>query len=114
MTVARLSILLLYRRIFSLARRWFRVAWWSCTTLTLAYLVALITSFLAQCHEASHDPRACRDTHSEASRAPMISGFMNVFIDLAIWTLPLRMVWMLHLSPRRKVGVAAMFALGLM
>lgn len=112
-TLARLSVLLLYRRIFTLDRGRFRVAWWSCTALTLAYFVALTTSFLVQCHGALHDPRACRNTHSAASRAPMIGGFLNVFLDLAIWMLPVRMVWMLHLSPTRKVGVAAMFALGL-
>ena len=113
-TSARLSVLLLFRRIFSLAKRSFRIAWWSCTALTLAYCVALLGSFLAQCYGVSSDPGTCRNSESAATKAPIIVGFLNIGIDLSIWILPVRMVWMLQLNVRRKVGVCAMFALGLM
>ena len=110
-TAARLCVLLLYRRIFSLTKRWFRAAWWSCVAFTLAYWVALLTIFLMQIH--ANCSSACRNSKS-FSRKPLTAAWLNIAIDACLLVLPMRMVWMLQLSTKRKIGVCALFALGLM
>lgn len=113
-TTVRLSILLLYRRIFTLAaKKEFRIAWYFCTALTLAYCVAILADFLTECHELSHGQIKCRKTGSGFRLEPVITAFLNVGIDLSIWMLPLHTVWTLHLSVRKKLEVCAVFALGL-
>ena len=42
-----------------------------------------------------------------------LMGFLNAVIDLLILLLPIRMVWTLQMSPKRKVAVSAIFGLGL-
>jgi len=53
MTSARVSVLMLYRRIFSLANHLFRAAWWICLPVVLIYGAILFAIFVAQC---SPDP----------------------------------------------------------
>ena len=47
-------------------------------------------------------------------RKPMIVGFVNAAVDLCILILPMRMVWMLQMSTKRKALVCGLFALGIM
>ena len=43
-----------------------------------------------------------------------IMGFLNAAIDMLILLLPIRMVWTLQMSPKRKMAVSGIFALGTM
>lgn len=111
-TAARLSVLLLYRRIFSLAQRWFRYAWWSCFALILGYWVALLVGFLIACHGISQAGHTCRNHYDVGTKMPMIVAWLNIGVDMALLVLPMRMVSKLKLAVKRKIGVCAMFALG--
>ncbi|KAG6986471.1 hypothetical protein G7Y79_00082g100870 [Physcia stellaris] len=111
-TAARLSVLLLYRRIFSLVQRWFRYAWWSCFALILGYCIALLVGFLTACHGISQAGHICRNHYDVATKTPMIVAWLNIGVDTSLLVLPMRMVWMLQLAVKRKIGVCAMFALG--
>ena len=114
-TSARLCVLLLYRRIFTLAKSWFRAAWWFCVAFTLAYWVTLFTFFLImRCRETANASTACRNSNTKINQTPMIGAWLNILIDVCLLVLPMRMVWMLQLSAKRKIGVCALFALGLM
>lgn len=113
-TAARLCVVLLYRRIFTLAKRWFRAAWWLCVTFILAYWLALLTAFLTQCHGIASSLTACRNSNTKLNQMPLIAAWLNIGIDASLLVLPIRMVWMLQLSAKRKIGVCALFALGLM
>ncbi|KAI0521453.1 hypothetical protein F5B22DRAFT_573897 [Xylaria bambusicola] len=42
------------------------------------------------------------------------SSAINLLIDISILILPQRIIWKLHMSSRRKLGVAAIFAVGLL
>lgn len=42
----------------------------------------------------------------------MIVAWLNIGVDTSLLILPMRMVWMLQLAVKRKIGVCAMFALG--
>ncbi|KAL8933957.1 MAG: hypothetical protein Q9216_006136 [Gyalolechia sp. 2 TL-2023] len=121
-TAVRISILLMYRRIFSLKNGWFKIAWWTSMFVVLAYCTALLAVSLAQCSPYSVDnlwldPMKCRqgprDTEAGA-KAPAIGGFVNALIDICVFLLPVRMVFGLKLTRKRKILVCALFGLGLL
>lgn len=106
---------MLYRRIFSLRVRWFRIAWWINTIVAILNGLVLLIIALTRCaphplSRAWHHLGSCGD--SPASIAPM--GFVNAATDLSILLLPIRMCWSLQLSPKRKLGVLVVLGLGLM
>ncbi|KAI4265666.1 MAG: hypothetical protein LQ337_008951, partial [Flavoplaca oasis] len=85
MAAARCSVLLLYRRIFSLGNWSFKWLWWICLCLVLGYLIALLAGVLLQCRPHSvamlwQNPPECRNTHKEI----MIMGFLNVAVDVCV------------------------------
>ncbi|KAL2053800.1 hypothetical protein ABVK25_005729 [Lepraria finkii] len=113
-TTARASILMLYRRIFSLGTKWFRVGWSFNVALVLGYCIMLLISFFLQCGRAPisslwRSPTLCDSSVVGAS----IMGFLNAFIDTSILVLPIFMVRSLQMSYERKWAVCGIFALGL-
>ena len=45
----------------------------------------------------------------------LADGIINIFMDLVIVLLPMRMVWRLqHVSKQRKIALTAVFALGIL
>jgi large subunit ribosomal protein L36e len=42
------------------------------------------------------------------------TGFFNVFSDFALLLLPVRSIWKLHVPIKKKLGVLAVFATGLL
>ena len=116
MLTARLSILLLYKRIFSLRSLWFRIAWWFCISLTTIYGLALSLLHVMQCfpHAPSslwENDQLCQAFQKSSAET---MGFLNAVIDMAILVLPIRMTWELQMSRKRKWAVSSIFGLGLM
>lgn len=110
----KLSILLMYKRIFSADntfRRQLAVAsalvlgfWVGCTIATLTNCIPLKWSWI----NGLSDPRYCFNYNIFW----MAAGACEVGIDVLILALPIRMVLTLHLSVRKKVTVACVFLLG--
>ena len=109
---------MLYRRIFSLRVLWFRIAWWINVILVISYFAALLAGLLRQCGTLPistlwRSPAKCG--HSMGGTiGPAGMGFLNAVLDTLILVLPIRMVWSLQMSFKQKLGVSAIFALGLM
>lgn len=106
---------MLYRRIFSLRVRWFRIGWWINTIVAILNGLVLLVFGLTACtpHPPSyawHHLGSCRE--GPASIAPM--GVVNAATDFAILLLPIRMCWSLQLSRKRKLGLFIVLGLGLM
>ena len=120
MAAARTSILLLYRRIFTLMNGWFRLAWWTSMSIVLAYSAVQLAICLSLCAPHSidtlwHDPSKCRGTAGDIkSKKPIILAFLNAAVDLGILLLPIRMVWNLQMAKKRKILVSGLFGLGLL
>lgn len=120
MAAARLSILMLYRRIFSLKIRWFRLAWWMTVCIVVAYGLVLLAVFLTQCSPHPMDtlwlnPAKCRSgTRYIESEGPTIGGFINAAIDVCLILLLIKMVYGLRMTNKRKVLVCGLFDLGLL
>ncbi|KAG8530882.1 uncharacterized protein KY384_004239 [Bacidia gigantensis] len=114
-TVAKLSILFLYKRVFNLRVRWFKIAWWMCFALSMANGFTLVIISLTSC--APHGPSNLWN-HPQYCRfeiaSPTAMGAINAVIDFALLVLPIRMTWTLQMSIKQKVAISSVFGLGLL
>lgn len=112
----KLSILLLYRRIFS-PRRWspFNIALRSFETVLILFYTALTIVKIWEC-----SPRARiwdKSVKGKCVDIPNLlntSGFFNTISDLLILLVPIRSVWKLNIKSKKKLGVIAVFSVGSM
>ena len=112
-TAIKPSILLMYRRIFSIDDSFRRqsfllgavvVAFWTASTI-----VSIMACIPVQYSWTSMgDPRYCYNYNIFW----MVSGAVEVLIDTAILALPVRMVLRLQLSLKRKISIMLIFLLG--
>lgn len=91
--------------------------WWTAHVLMgvniLFYLAATLALHLG-CfpHARLWDktlPGTCLDTRP----LDVTSAFVNVLVDLGILLLPQRVIWKLRMSRRKRIGVSAVFGLGI-
>lgn len=114
-TTARVSVLLLYRRVFTLRIKWFRIAWWISLAICVAYWITWFIMSFTSCtpHPLKSlwtAPWLCHESIGSISAG----GFLNVAIDSLLLALPIRMIWLLQMSKKQKFAVSGVFALGLM
>lgn len=106
---------MLYRRVFSLRVRWFRIAWIVNISVAISIGLVLVILGVTGCspHPLSHIVElkgSCKkDTLSAA-----VLGFTNAASDLLILVLPTRMCWSLQISRKQKFGLIGVFGLCLM
>ncbi|KAI9698856.1 MAG: hypothetical protein M1820_007363 [Bogoriella megaspora] len=114
MTSIRLSICILLVRVFVM--RWFRTSVWVVMTLNIMWGLYVVIAALAICTPLAFNwDKSIPGGHCGNTRAGYI--FMAVFaivLDAAIFTLPIPAVWTLQLSKPKKLGLIAIFSLGLM
>ncbi|KAL8906362.1 MAG: hypothetical protein Q9207_002074 [Kuettlingeria erythrocarpa] len=117
-TLAKFSLLLFLYRIFSVNLR-FRIASW-----TIAAVLGIWTTVtLLLCFFACNPIRASWNIHVylapsteckiKVPDVTTIHGFCNVMTDIALLLLPVPMVWKLHVTTKKKLGLATVFATGL-
>ena len=116
MLFTKLAILLQFKRIFQGTRR--DSVYWLAMSLialdTTYYTVAVIME-IAQCtpREKIWDPLVdgtCVDNNTLV----IITGAFNVVIDILIFALPIYAILRLKIAIKRKVGISAIFATGLL
>ena len=110
------SILLLYRSIFTLNGRWFRLAWYTLAIYVFASLVIFIVVSLLQCRPVQYFWEQAPGV--EGSCVDLVAtyegvGVMVLVADLALLILPLPMVWKLKIHLAQKLQLSAIFAVGL-
>ncbi|KAL8951239.1 MAG: hypothetical protein Q9222_002767 [Ikaeria aurantiellina] len=118
-TLAKISLLLFLYRIFRVDRN-FRIASWVIgAVLTIWSIISLLlkifacrpvkASFVLKLYIAptTHCPIKSYDVTN-------IHGLCNIITDFAILILPIPMVWNLHVNARKKIGLAAVFATGIL
>lgn len=111
--MAKISILLLYRRIFATAS--FRKAVLKVGGAVLAWAVAAILALIFQCHPISGlwnpDLTFSNQCFNLSMYYSSVSG-SNMALDIVVLCLPLWMVWHLKLDAAQKVMLSGLFALG--
>jgi hypothetical protein len=109
----KLALLRLYMHIFPLPT-FVRVTW-VVIAMTVLYAVVLIPIFFVACTpiSASWDP-LLHETHCWPWQYHSISAVsVNMFLDVVIVAMPLPVVWNIQMPMKKKIGVSAMFCVGL-
>lgn len=105
MASIKVSILLLYHRIFGVSRR-FRFAIWGALVLIACWFIALIIMAILSSDAFQY------------TLIPQISAITsavtNLGTDLIVLFFPVRMVWRLEMNVRTKVKLIGLFLLGLL
>ncbi|KAL8933731.1 MAG: hypothetical protein Q9211_005624 [Gyalolechia sp. 1 TL-2023] len=84
------------------------------------FLLAALTAEQCSPHSIDRlwlDPTKCRQgpRHSKTgTSAPTIGGFVNALVDVYVLLLPIKMVWNLKMTNKRKILVCGLFSLGLL
>lgn len=112
MFFAKLSILLLYIRLFFPKGVTRSLFWWiiqAVVWLNLLYTVGLILAIALQCvpYHKSYGA-SCMDQYMVLISASII----NIISDLLVLMIPMASVWRLNMSHKRKWAVWALFAFG--
>ncbi|KAL8668442.1 MAG: hypothetical protein Q9168_006930, partial [Polycauliona sp. 1 TL-2023] len=114
-TLVRISILLLYRRIFDIQS--FRRVATGFVVICVAWAISVLAADIFQCHripdafkvKAIADPaHRCVDLRSMLYGA-LASGFA---LDVIILVLPFQQIWRLQLERRQKYELMAILSLG--
>lgn len=112
----KLTILLLYRRVFLPQR-------WSAFDVVVRLLMLIIGLFYvsntaAKIWECTPRPRiwdkSIQGTCIDISRLLNASGLFNSITDILILLVPVKSVWKLKMDTSRKVGCVLLFTVGLM
>ena len=108
-TFSRLSVLVLYLRIFT--GRFTRICTWISVTFTLLMFITfeLVTVFI--CNPIAHywDPIMRRGSCLDLNFFFRSHALPNILIDLAILVIPLPTIWNLNANIARKMGLTLMF-----
>lgn len=110
----RLAILLLYIEIFPGNKKFL---WCAITVgvLVFLYWVSAVLTIALLCRPVAYNwDRTIPGTCGDVLKIEYASAGFNMGIDLGVVLLPLPIVWRLHMSNRKKTGVTASFAIGIM
>lgn len=116
--IIKLSIILLYIRVFSTAQLGFRRCIYAALFFTLALAATFIIVITAACRPLQYFWTRY-DGFSEGTCIDLGSFFaafsvLNVSLDLFLLALPIPMVLKLHMSARKKMIVCALMMLGIL
>lgn len=109
--VIKISILLMYTRIFP--TRGFRVAALVLGLVSVSWAIAIICVSIFQCTpiEKTWDPTV-PGTCINLKGSFIGNAIPNILTDIAILSLPIKMVWGLHASLIHRLSVTFVFLLG--
>ena len=105
-------LLLLYHRIFNIQRA-FHLTIYIFIAFAFVSQMSIIPMDAILCHPVNdwtmENPR-CQETY----KIGPAQGACSIAIDVAIFVMPIPIVWGLHMPIRRRIGVLAIFATGAM
>lgn len=109
----KLSFLLLYRRIFT-TKTWFKRCLVAIGVLVVAWSASVIITTLLQCRPISANwrPSEPHQCISGADKFYLGVGVCNVLLDIAVFLLPIPVVWPLNMPTKKKIFVISTFGLG--
>lgn len=113
---AKASLIFQLIRIFTPTKS--GAVYWASHTLVwanLTFYIAVFFTILFECHpiDATWNPFLAADCINR-NLIVVISAAVNVFSDLLNILLPIWAIWHLQMAPKRKVGISAVFATGLL
>lgn len=109
----KLSVLMLYRRLFRSQETFCKILWALCT-FELAYSTAGVLVIIFQCRpiqaawDVSIEPSYCVNIPAAA----LAVGIINAVTDVLTLALPVRIIWGFNKETRQKLQIAGIFLLG--
>lgn len=113
--LTKLSVLLFYKRVFR--GDTFNAAVWTMISIVGLWTTAFFFANLLQCYPISLnwvDSGAQVDSCINTNRMYLAQAWTDVLTDLMILSLPIPCIWALQMPAKHKVGVTAIFLLGLL
>ncbi|KAI5252052.1 hypothetical protein E4T42_03755 [Aureobasidium subglaciale] len=112
MLFSKLSILLLYRRLFPISN--FAKRWWAVVAFTVAYSLGGVFASLFQCRpmESAWSLTTSPDYCISTEKFYTANAALNVVSDIMILILPIPIVWGLNTDVRKKVILTGLFSMG--
>jgi hypothetical protein len=117
MFAAKCSILFQLKRLFCTGQSRNGVFWSIHALLFLngAYYTSAIFTFVFQCTPREKTWNALMEGQCiNVAAATVVAGAVNLFLDLGILITPIWAIWNLQLPPKRKLGVVAVFGVGIL
>jgi hypothetical protein len=110
----RVSLLILYLRIFQVSYRANVMIWVGIVVTAIAHMAFLIAYLIILVPSPSHQELwAMPKNHAAPNNIAAVSGVYGIVIDFYILAIPVQLVLGLHLPLGRKVGICAIFLTGL-
>ena len=113
--LTKLSVLLFYKRVFR--GDTFNAAVWTMITIVGVWSVAFFFANLLQCYPISlnwEDSGAQADSCIMTNTMYLAQAWTDVLTDMMILSLPIPCIWVLQMPARHKIGVTAIFLLGIL
>lgn len=109
----KISILLLYRRLFTTLNPWFRYSLYIIFTVLIGWAISGFFSTVFQCtpiHRIWEESREgkCIDLVP----ALIALAVINTVVNASVLLLPMPIVWYLNMPRRRKVAICGIFVIG--
>jgi hypothetical protein len=108
---AKLYVLLLYRRFFQVVELT-NLLIWSGIIFNIVITLVFMGFVIAQAVECLGLEGLGKSFCTNVGKITTSQAAINVFLDFYILFIPLQQVYRLRVSPKRKLGVAAIFSLG--
>lgn len=109
----QLSILFLYRRVFTLRVRWSRNTVYVLAIFSIACEIALFFAGLFFCTPVNFAWDKSIEGHCvDVQLIYLLADILNLVVDFAIVIAPIRLIWSLQMTQKDKWGVTVMFLLG--
>jgi hypothetical protein len=111
---ARWSVLLLYYRIFE--TRIFRFSVYVMSALNLGWIISFLFVFIFRCTpiEQVWKQQQGQRKHCIGIESNYAYAVSSVVLDVLVLSMPLPMIWRLHMQLRQKIAVTGIFMLGAM
>jgi hypothetical protein len=117
MWAAKCSILFQLKRLFCPGQSKDSIFWsiYSLLFLNTAYHIAALFTFIFQCTPREKTWKMLMNGQCiNVAAATLVSGAFNLFLDLAILITPIVIVFRLQLPMKQKLGISAVFGVGIL
>lgn len=110
------SILLLYRSVFTLNNRRFRIAWYTVLSYSIAFVITSVLGVLLQCSPISYGwQRIYEHTRGRCVNLKALAvstAALSTVADVALLILPIPTLLNLRMPYKQKLGLCGIFLLG--
>ena len=111
-TFVKLSILHLYSTIFT-NNKSFKICVYTLISLCIGYAISDWLKLFLICRPFEYSwNKSIEGECADALQGWLVTGIMNLLLDVGIVVLPLPLLWRLHLSISKRIGLTLMFTIG--